>query len=75
MSHNADILNHMEKYGSITPLEALNLYGCFRLSGRIYDLRKQGIPIRTETVTGKREDGSTYTFARYSIVKEEKNNV
>ena len=33
------IKKHLQDGKSITPLEALRLYGCFRLSGRIYDLR------------------------------------
>lgn len=33
------IFNHMKKYGSITTMEAFNLYHITRLSGRIYDLR------------------------------------
>lgn len=28
------ILEHMEKFGSITPLEAQRLYGCMRLGPR-----------------------------------------
>ena len=39
----AAILEHLKKGLSITPLEALNLCGCFRLAARIHDLRhKQG---------------------------------
>ena len=43
------ILEHLEKYGSITPLQALDLYGCFRLAARVHELRKHyGVPIRDE---------------------------
>lgn len=45
------ILEHLKKGLSITPLEALNRFGCFRLSARIHDLRhKQGYDIMTERV-------------------------
>ncbi len=47
----------------ITPLEALNRYGCFRLAARIKDLRAQGHDIRTETV---RTNGKAY--AQYRLV-------
>jgi hypothetical protein len=62
MSQNADILNHMETHGSITPLEALRLYGCFRLSARIYNLRDEGHNIKTDIIerNGKH-------VARYSL--------
>jgi hypothetical protein len=42
---------------SITQLDALNMFGCFRLAARIADLRDQGLSIDTKIVTlqnGKR---------------------
>lgn len=47
------ILRHMTDYGSITSLEAVNEYGILRLAARISDLRRQGHPIESETVSGK----------------------
>ena len=50
------ILEHLRRVGSITPLEALDLYGCFRLAARIKDLRALGWAIHTgvhHTPTGK----------------------
>lgn len=41
-SHNAQILAHMKAGRAITPLDALERFGCLRLSGRIYDLRADG---------------------------------
>lgn len=41
---------------SITQLEALHLFGCFRLASRIHDLRERGMNIKMERVvtsTGK----------------------
>lgn len=41
----------------ITQLEALNLFGCFRLASRIHDLRDSGMDIKMEriiTPSGKR---------------------
>lgn len=70
MSHCEAILRYMEQHGSITQAEAVDKFHCYRLSGRIYDLKKRGIPIKTETVTGKRKDGTAYSFARYSIIKD-----
>ncbi len=57
MSQSADILSHMKKYQSITAMEALADYGCFRLAARINDLRARGHKIRTSIVStrsGKR---------------------
>lgn len=44
--------------------------GCYRLGARIWDLKAQGVPIKSETVTGKNRYGERTCFARYSIIKE-----
>ena len=49
-TQNRMILQHLESGKPITPMDALNLYGCFRLSARIFDLRERGV----EITTGKR---------------------
>lgn len=41
-TQNNQILEYMEKGNSITAMEALDLFGCFRLSARIKDLKDQG---------------------------------
>lgn len=41
---------------SITQLDALNLFGCFRLASRIHDLRERGMKItatKIQTPSGK----------------------
>ena len=63
------ILMHMEKYGSITHLEAETEYGIARLASRINDLRRQGVAIKSEMVTGKNRCGETTHFARYSLME------
>ena len=35
----------------ITPISALEKFGCFRLSARIWDLRNDGHPIKTRYVS------------------------
>lgn len=40
----------MEAGNGITPMDALRLCGCFRLSARIADLKKRGYAIMTEKV-------------------------
>lgn len=41
------VLNHLREYGSITSLEAIELYGATRLSAIIFTLRKRGLNIDT----------------------------
>ena len=65
MTQEKQILQHLQKYGEITPLEALSLYGCFRLGARIWDLRREGHKIITSrTSVGKK------TFATYRLIEE-----
>lgn len=66
------ILRHLQDYGSITQAEAVTEYGCYRLGARIWDLKAQGILIRSERVTGKNRYDEPVSFSRYSIVKTER---
>tara|TARA_Y100000592_G_scaffold84693_1_gene135894 strand:+ start:302 stop:580 length:279 start_codon:yes stop_codon:yes gene_type:complete len=61
------ILQHLKEGKSITPIDALRKFGCFRLSDRIFVLRKEGNDITTNYITkgGK-------TFAEY-ILEENQN--
>jgi len=54
---------HLENGKSITPIEALNDYGCFRLASVICNLRKSGMNIETVNVTKGRS-----TFAKYQVI-------
>lgn len=38
-SQKARILEYMKQGHSISPIEALNLFGCFRLGARIADIK------------------------------------
>ena len=63
-SQNERILQHLKRGRKITPLDALEKFGCFRLAARISDLRSQGHVISTENMT---KDGKT--FASYKMIK------
>lgn len=71
MTQNERILRHMRDYGSITQADAATEYGCYRLSARIFELRKAGYPIVKETVTGKNRYGESTNYARYYIAEED----
>lgn len=61
-SQNKQILAHLLAGNRISPLEALERFGSFRLGGRAYDLKKEGWNVQTNIVerNGKR-------FAEYFI--------
>ena len=48
MTQTETILAHLQSGGSITPIDALRLYGCFRLAARIKDLRDSGHKVHTD---------------------------
>lgn len=47
---------------SLTPIDALERFGCFRLAARIDDLRQEGLDIET---IKERRNGKSY--ARYKL--------
>lgn len=50
MQQGKAILQYLLAGNTITSLEALKLFGCLRLSGRIYDLKKAGYEIDMELI-------------------------
>lgn len=58
------VARHLQEGKSITPLEALTMYGAFRLSAIIFDLKnEEGMDIRTDMVT----DDEGRRYAKYSL--------
>lgn len=67
-SQNQKILQYLKKHPKgITPLEALNLCGCLRLSARIFDLKEAGNNIYTSWEEVVTDEGTTKRFARYIL--------
>lgn len=66
------VLAHLEKHGSITSLEAIELYGATRLSAIIFMLRKRGYNIETIDTPFVDRFGTKSTYGKY-ILKEKSN--
>lgn len=67
-SHKKLIRELLLRGDSITALEALRDFGCYRLASRISDLRNEGLEIKKvmeESIS--RITGKPVRFARYSI--------
>ena len=67
MTQTQRILKHLETVGSITPREALDLFGCMRLGARIWDLKRAGYPIMKTMETRKNRNGERVSYARYTL--------
>ncbi len=61
-SHNERILKHLKSGKKLTSYSALSLFGCFRLSGRIWDLKQKGHNIKRKMI---KSNGKI--FAQYSL--------
>lgn len=61
-SQERQILDYLRKGYSITPIEALAKFGCFRLGARIWDLKQNGYNI----VSDKKKIENGYV-AEYSL--------
>jgi hypothetical protein len=61
------ILRHLQDYGSISPLEAFNEYGCLRLAARIADLKADGHNITSVRTTSKNRYGEKVSYSVYFL--------
>ena len=61
----------LESGRSITPIEALEMFGSFRLGAIIFTLREEGMPIKTEFVTNRYKT----KFAKYTLERPEQPNL
>lgn len=66
MTHTQRVLEHLEKYGSITTWDAISLYGITRLSAYIHILRKE-YDITTKKETTLNRYGKQVNFLRYIL--------
>ena len=57
------IKKHLLSRKSITPIQALNKFGCLRLAAVIYKLKDEGLKIVTEIEYNKKKQ-----FAKYRLV-------
>jgi len=62
MTQEDNVLLHMKTVGPITPIDALNKYGCFRLAAVIHNLRSKGYRIETDT-----KENGTKRYASYRL--------
>lgn len=72
-TQNKTVLEHMQRDGFITSWQAIQLYGITRLSGRIYDLRKEGYNIKSTSQVCRNKFGNTCNVARYELEEEKEN--
>ncbi len=67
MNKSQLVKEHLERVGSITSWEAIQLYGATRLSSIIFNLRKAGYNISTLSNEGLDRYGNESRFAKYVL--------
>jgi len=67
MSQNQTVLNHLHRYGSITPRDAYELYGIMRLGARIDNLKHMGHKIYSQLEYTENRFGDRVRYARYTL--------
>jgi hypothetical protein len=66
-TQNDRILDYINRFGSITQIDALKDLGVMRLASRISDLRRLGYPIVSDIETVKNRFGEKCHIKRYSM--------
>lgn len=69
-SKKQKLLNHLQKRGSITKLEALSMFGLWNVGGRILELRRDGHDIKTEMVERFGKGAKKVRVAKYILKSE-----
>lgn len=72
MAHKADsqtmvILNHLKTGAEINPLQALNMYGVYRLGAVIFKLKREGYCISSRLENYDNKNGKKGHYAVYRL--------
>ena len=70
-TQNERVLNYIERFGSITHLEAERDLGVMRLASRISDLKRMGYPITSKFETVENRFGEKVHIKRYMMEEGE----
>lgn len=69
MNKTEKVLEHLQKYGSITSLEAIELYGVTRLAAIIFGFRKNNYNIETIDMPFVDRFGTKSHYGKYVLIK------
>ena len=64
------VLEHLKKHGTITSLEAIELYAATRLGDIIYRLRNKGVKIETVNIPFTDRYGTKSVYGKYILIAE-----
>lgn len=67
MTQEQQILKYIERFGSISPLEAFKDLAIMRLGARIYDLEQKGYTFVHMRESSKNRFGEKVSYTRYFL--------
>ena len=67
MTQDERLLEHLERFNSVNPLEAWTQLGIYRLSACVHRLRNRGYKIKTDLVPVQNQFGETCHVAKYTL--------
>lgn len=70
MKQSERIVKYIERYGSITPMEAFADLGITKLATRVSEMRKDGWEFDQELVKTKNRFGENVHYMKYSFPME-----
>ena len=65
------IIDYIDEFGSITPMQAFSDLGITKLATRISEMRKDGWKFKIEMVSTKNRYGKSVSYAKYSLAEGE----
>ncbi len=68
MTQREQIIDYLQRFKTITPMEAYGDLGITKLATRISEMRRDGMEFKIETVKRKNRFGRTVRYARYSFL-------
>lgn len=71
MTQAERIIDYLEKFGSITPLEAFYDLGVTKLATRISEMRREGVGFDQELVESHNRFGEKVHYMKYKLKEPE----
>ena len=67
MTQKEQILDYLNRFKTITPMEAFADLGITKLATRVSEMRREGIEFNIETIKSKNRFGKPVWYAKYSL--------
>jgi hypothetical protein len=70
VTKTSHVRKHLIEHRHITSWEAINLYGATRLSAIIFNLRRRGMNIYSQSKLTKDRNGNNCNFVKYVLIQD-----